>query len=304
MKKIWSVLAVAIALPAWSCDICGCNPGGYSLGLLPGATHHFIGIGYKWQNFHTTHLVLFEDEIPLHSEQSFQTLDVSGKYVLGKHLQLLGYIPWIKLVNAGDNERQMIQGVGDAMAVLFWSVPFAHDSTCSATDHKWLVGGSVKAPTGNHHLRSSEGTFYATPLQPGSGSWDVVVQSAYTVVHPRWGFTSEASYRFNTTNPEGFRFGHRFNGLAQLFLRKQVHNGSVTALPLVGIEIQRSGQDHEDEISNAYSGGYLVNAQVGTNITWKKSGIRAVASIPVAQEISQGQLTASTQVALAWFYLF
>lgn len=304
MKNIILLILVCGGLTTHACDVCGCSAGGYTLGLMPGSNRHFIGIGYKWRSFETTHLTLFDDEAPTKSKQIFKTIEMTGRYALHKRIQLYGYLPWLISEKSESGNTFLVNGLGDAIVSAFWSALKQDDSACYHVDRRLLMGLALKVPTGSSNLKVDEILLHDRDMQTGSGSWDALIQMNYTEIHKAWGFSLETSFRRNSANRQHFQFGNRINTLGRFFLKHNMKNQSGILMPFVGMLYEKSGQDIEYNEINTFSGGSLCLAQGGIDITWKQKGLRTSLAIPVGQNLAEGQVKANAQFSATIFYLF
>ena len=303
MKNTLALIFMMATLHISACDICGCSSSGYGLGLLPGSPQHFVGLGYKYRAFETTHLTLFDNEVPTKSREFYQTMEVWGRYVPHKRIQLFGYLPYQVMNQQGEYNAQ-ISGIGDAIVSGFWSVPIQNDSLCVNVSRRLLVGASSKLPTGKNDYSSVEGEVFNENLQPGSGSWDFIYHLNYTEIRNKWGFLAEMAYRRNSQNDNYYRYGHRFSTNLRVFGRIKGKSEDFMILPFVGAFFEDAGHDFDGHSYNEYSGGTMLMTQTGIDVVKKHLGVRTTYSIPTYQHLGSNQIHSRAQFAASILYLF
>ena len=148
MKKIYLILPILLVMnQANACDVCGgavASPGGDA---IPGIFSNFIGVNSSFRSFTSTHLTLFDNEIPIVSNELFANVSVSGRYSPVRRLQFLFNLPISRVEKEMEEERKVASGLSDAsLRVNYLLFDRRNDST--QTYFNLFLGGSMKAPSG------------------------------------------------------------------------------------------------------------------------------------------------------------
>lgn len=286
---------------ALSCDVCGCRLGGLSYGILPQHYQHLFGVKYSHAAFnaHMDHDSEYSGEE--YSNDTYQRIDLMGRISFADRWQVNVQLPY--LINQMDGNVQQVSssGIGDPVVMVYYT-PF----NTGTEDNRWknslLVGGGVKLPLGDHD-KLDDGTIINRNFQMGSGSLDYLLSANYTLSFNNWGMNYEASYKMNTSNSDGYRFGNQFNASAYLFRYLEV--GPIGILPFAGAFYENSVQHTDDGIIQVNTGGAATYGTLGSQIYWKQWNLNVEYQIPMHQSYNSDNVAtieAGNRISLTLIY--
>ncbi|MBK9581195.1 MAG: hypothetical protein IPO48_04525 [Saprospiraceae bacterium] len=89
-----------------ACDVCGCAVSGHQLeSCLSSEAFCWLGYSYRNLNLFIHHYFLQMSKV---SREYFHTTDLWGRFVLGKRIQLFGFIPY-QSITKNENEISIAQ---------------------------------------------------------------------------------------------------------------------------------------------------------------------------------------------------
>jgi hypothetical protein len=300
---IATMLCMCLYCAAYACDVCGCSAGSQGLGMLPQFYKHFIGLQYQNRSYDAMHPGLTETSAREASADNYTTVQAWGRFQPTEHLQLFAFIPYQHNVQKPEGKPTTIQsGLGDITVIANAIVIKKSDSAGNA--QLLLVGGGIKLPTGRHNgtLPNNTGLPEA---QPGTGSWDFVLNTNYTIKYRSVGINAEATYTLTTANKEDYKYGNRLSGALRAFYAKQL--GDVTVMPQLGGRYEFALHDYDDygrKWLNEQTGGQVVYATAGLQAFYKKIGMQIGYNYPLSQQYAQGNVTVNPQFDAGIFLLF
>ncbi|MBX2906694.1 MAG: hypothetical protein KF744_11690 [Taibaiella sp.] len=302
MKKVTPLLC-AVMLAAYSgkaCDVCGCASSGQYFGLLPQASRSFAGVQYQYYKFTTAHPSLFENKREEQSTNFYSTAQAWGRYTLGKRLQLFGFVPYRYNLQESDTITYREHGIGDV--TLMADVVFLNSG--EAITHQLLAGGGVKLPTGQYTGVSENDRLGLPNMQPGTGSWDAILNANYTMRQGRKGLNVDASYTLTTPNRDHVKYGNKFAAGVVAF--RSLHADDVTIIPQIGARYEFALHDYDNysrKWLNEQSGGYMAFGTVALQANYRRAGLRMIYNLPVSQKYSSGYVYARQKIETSLFIL-
>ena len=136
--------------------------------------------------------------------------------------------------------------------------------------HYIKPGLAVKMPTAPYAKQSNEGIMLPQELQRGTGSWDFILRSNYTITYKdNLGIESSLSYKLTTASPKGYKFGNRMNLMANLFYVFAVKENVVRIIPKTGIYYEESSADKQSGTDILGSGGNSIFYNGGLDLNIK-----------------------------------
>lgn len=298
MKKI--IIISIVSLLTYSnvraCDICGCQLSGLSFGLLAGTRTHYLGVRYTQASFNASIIYnsdLLQDEF---SEDTFTRTELLGRYILSTKLQLHAILPYIYNDMNGSVQSLEFDGIGDPSLLLFYDV-FAKnklkeepviDPPTSNFNHTLLVGGGIKFPVGKFD-RFDRGEVVNRNFQVGTGSFDFMISSNYTINIKRWGFNTEASYKINTRNTDDYLFGNQFNASGYLFYSILIKNGVIS--PFAGILYETADKHKDSDVLQFNTGGNATLGTFGIQANWKSFSVNGLVQSPIEQNYNSDDIS-------------
>lgn len=257
---------VLFVISTSACEICGCSSGGAFTGILPQFQRHFIGTRYTYRNYITTHPTT--DGSKLTSRDRFHTADVWARFYVHKRVQLFAVVPINSFSQTESGSTIRSTGLGDVQVFVNYAIVQSPDSSNSPWRHVLLAGGGLKAPSGENNAMNRIGERLNQNLQPGTGSWDAIINAVYTVRYKQWGMNVDANARVTTTNNQGFKFGHRLGSSIKFFYWAKYRNWSF--LPQVGLLADYGMKDKNKGQRINESGGLAMLGTIGTDLYFKR----------------------------------
>lgn len=319
IKTIAVFFAIAfMSFNALACDICNVY-----MGLTPNSNVNYMQISYRSrmhkgivQNsvFKTEKIFglrhgggsgneLIEND---RYKQLYNVYDVRGKFYLSKkqRFSLFFSIP-ISNNYQSINEITDVDVIGfsDPILILSYDVLKSIVYDTSSLKHELSFGGGLKAPLGEYNKLDAIGNTYDTDLQLGSGSWDVVLMAQYVLRYKKIGVQISPSYKMNTSNNLGFKFGNTFNLATNFFYYFKINN-SVSFLPSVGLFFENAENDSQDgmKIDNTLSN--VLFASLGGKLVYKKISVGGTLEQVASQNTGEYQVPVYNRFNLNLQYNF
>ncbi len=264
MKKMIILTFVLLAsLKGMACDVCGCKLGGLYFGILPQYNTHFIGVRYSQATFRSSlqyNSDYLEDES---SQDTYQRIDLMGRYSLSKKFQLNFLLPYMQNNMEGTHQDVTSSGIGDPVVLVYYNPVNTGEVLFKRWKQSLLVGGGLKLPLGAYR-KEDGGKIINRNFQLGSGSLDYLLSANYTLRYKEWGINLESSYKFNTSNKLGYKFGNQLNASSYLFY--YVQTPQVSFVPYAGVFFEKAGTHLDGKITQANTGGSATFGTLGTQV--------------------------------------
>jgi hypothetical protein len=282
---------------AQACDICGCGVGSYYLGILPEYNKRFIGLRYQYKTL-VTHLGPSGERSPLTADESYQSAELWGGWNIGTRFRILAFLPYNfneRKSQAGDGTKN---GIGDVAVMGYFKL---FDNMNTVADRllvqSLLIGAGVKAPTGKYEpserlaVQESPNNF-----QLGTASTDFTVNAAYDLRYNDSGLNTNVTYKMNTENSSGYRYGNKLTANALLYHKFRVAK-TFTVAPNAGLLYETANKDLESGIYTIdVSGGHAVSLVLGAEFAFKGISLGANYQNVVAQNLANGRASAGDRM--------
>ena len=293
---------MCLYVAVYACDACGCGAASQGLGMLPQFYKHFIGLQYQHRSYTSLHSGLLENSNQT-SHDKYATTQLWGRFQPIERLQLFAFVPYQYNTQTPAGTTTTTQsGIGD-ITILANAVAIKKaDDNGNAT--LLLAGGGLKLPTGRHNgtLPNNTGLPEA---QPGTGSWDFLVNTNYTIKRKNMGVNAEASYIFTTANKDAYKYGNRLSGAARVFYAGQL--GNCMLLPQLGGKYELALHDYDNydrKWLNEDTGGQVFYGTAGIQAFYKKVGMQVGYNYPLTQQYASGNVIIKPQFDTGIFLLF
>ncbi|WP_242928821.1 hypothetical protein [Pontibacter vulgaris] len=307
MKRIFILIAAILSIPfaSQACDG-GCTMGGSYFGILPQFHKNFAGLRYTNRSYTitTTHTHMHEGMPMTHTdiiEEKYSTMEMWGRYVPAKNVQLMAFVPYTFNEQSTTRGNTKYDGLGDVTVMANYTILNTGDSINTKFKHTLQLGGGVKLATGTHklHLNNED---YTQSLQPGSGSTDYMFNGIYTLRYGKLGLNNDVTYRINSENADGYKFGDRLSASSNLFYWQNIE--SMTMLPNAGIYFEHAKADELGSDHGSQMGGDSYYANLGLNMYIRKIGLGATVQLPLSttddHEVTKGN--SRTMVNLTYLF--
>ncbi|KAA5539985.1 hypothetical protein [Adhaeribacter rhizoryzae] len=276
MKKL--LLAVSLlsgltfgnTITAKACDK-SCTMGGHYIGVLPQIQKNFIGVRFNTRQytFTQTHTHVHEGMVHEHQEvtkESYNTYEVWGRFYPAKRIQAFVFVPYIFNIQTQNTAALSQQGLGDITLLANYAVLNYSSFNSSNLKQTLLIGGGVKLPTGVYKAHNTA-EIVAPSLLPGTGSVDYLVNGSYTLRYKKVGVNTDFTYRINSESRNGYQFGNRYNGSANIFYWYEA--GKLAILPSTGLYFEKANPDSFNDDTHTQMGGEGLFANVGLSFYYK-----------------------------------
>lgn len=287
MKKIFLLMiAVLFTVSLQACDVCGCALGGGYMGLLPDFDRNFVGLRWsqaKFNAYMNHHSEYFDDE---YSHDTYNKLELWGRFKLGKRLQLFAFVPYSYNDMNGSVQKVTTHGLGDISVLANYRL-LKTENEAAAFQHTWMAAAGIKLPTGKDDL-ADNGTLVNPNFQLGTGSVDFIFNTSYQVTRNRVGTYLEAGYKFNRRNKEDYRFGNQFYLAANVLYTLSA--GAFTFLPNAGFFFEQADQHRDGEVIVTNTGGNALFVSSGIETYFKTISFGVNYKAPVTQRFNSDSI--------------
>jgi len=306
MKRIISSIALllAVSIPSYACEMCGCSANSQYLGILPQFYKEFVGFQYQYTSFTAAQPSLIDRSDYERAHEFNNTLQLWGRYYVSKRVQLFAFVPYHINTGADADTRIDTKGIGD-ISILANAVIIKDDKGNKPWQQTLLAGGGIKLPTGKYTGVTTLDAEGLPNVQAGTGSYDFIANTNYTIRHKRTGINVDAAYTMTTANSNHYKYGNHFNsGLVGFYW---LQKGKFTLLPQIGARYEYTLHDYDNyerKWLNEVSGGSLVFGTIGIQSYYKQYGVRINYSVPLEQNYGGGYVTTNSRLETSIFFLF
>lgn len=272
------VFFICSCIQGIACDICGCQLGGYSFGILSQNPTHFIGVRYSQAHFRADiDNTFLEDE---YSNDTYRTIELMGRYVINKKWQLSAVIPYAINEMRGNVQNVNVYGIGDPVLIGYYNIINTSYNNPSRFIHSLMLGAGVKFPLGAYDAVDNDAIINRN-FQLGSGSMDYMFSSIYTVKHKSFGLNIETSYKLNTHNDLDYRFGDQVSASSKLFYA--IINPNYSLLPYLSVSYEYADMHEDQGFMQVNTGGSAVLGAIGLQTYYKKLMFMSSVDLPLVQ---------------------
>jgi hypothetical protein len=276
---------------AFECDACGCSANGGSMGFSSMLNENFVGIRYLYQSYTTKEGVFVNSPW---TDEHFNTVQVWSRIPLTKRIQLTVLVPYHSNSRAIASGTQTISGLGDLTVMAMYTAFQTKSDSTSIYHQKWQMGGGVKAPTGTYNVAPT-GTLNPS-FQLGTGSWDYLVLTEYTVKRKLLGLNNTLSYTYKTENKKRYQFGNQFNYATTLFYLMDY--SALKMVPQLGFagEVYASNKQVQQEVLDTK--GNVLFGKIGVELGKNKFSVGINTMIPIHQDLTGGNVKANHRISV------
>ncbi|MGL1887660.1 MAG: transporter [Reichenbachiella sp.] len=279
MRYCLIIVLLSLNFNSFGCDICGCQLGGYSFGILAQNPTHFIGLRYSHAQFRAEiDNSILEDEF---SNDTYQTVELMGRYVFSKKWQVSAILPYSYNQMNGNLQSIEVSGIGDPILIGYYNLLNTSYENFRIVNHSVMLGGGIKFPLGDFDAVENDEIINRN-FQLGSGSLDFLFSMIYTIKYKSWGMNIESSYKVNTINKYDYQFGNQFTSNSKLFYA--LIQPSYSLLPYVGLNYEYSGMHEDNGFMQVNTGGKALLTTVGLQAYIGSVMIMANVDVPVMQD--------------------
>ena len=182
--------------------------------------------------------------------------------------------------------------MGDATLLATYKV---WDKPFGLVRHTVMGGAGVKLPTGNYKP-AKDGSLDDQNFQLGTGSTDYLVNASYRIGYRKWILSTMASYKYNTTNKDGYRYGDMLTTGATLIYRKDWDGFSVA--PYLQVSNDHQLQDADQHILQDHSGGQVLYTGGGIDMNTRKMAFGFNYQWAPSQNLAEGHILVKPKLSV------
>ncbi len=290
------ILFLVVSNYSFGCEVCGCAASTSSIGAIGQSPYQVLGMNFQGRYFKSEHPPLFGGPIE-RSKETFHTINLAGKYQLGKRVQIFGSIPFHFNTQTKEDTTITHNGIGDVRISGRYALISRNDSI-KQSSFQLQIGAGIKLPTGNY----SNDAHSTSNVYTGTGSWDFPMDlNLYWSLNDKWSIQSENTFVLKTENRVGYQFGNAMQG--SVYAMRSWKLGGVRLSPGLGIQFDHLFQDeiHGDD-GSTFGGGDMSTLTVGTNVEIRNFFVNLRYFHPIAQDLSKGYTTMQGQFSVGLFY--
>jgi len=303
MKKTILILILLLAVnKANACDVCGGAVASPSGDVIPGIFSNFIGINTTFRSFSSTHLTLFDDEIPIRSQELFTGYSLQGRYSPVRRVQFLFNVPFSRVSKEMEGETRYASGLSDAsMRLNYLVVDKSNDST--KTFFNLFAGSTIKAPTGRNSFRESEDFFFHRNMLPGSGTLDVGFHLDLLWRKKTNGISFNSTIMLRGAIRDVYDFGNLHQARLSAFRFFEFKKSSLMLDLGADVALNNADRDLLNLTQDEYTGGWMLSPSLRVNYFYNRFILSVTAQRPVAQNLAQGQVVNNFAVQSSIIFL-
>lgn len=239
MKKIFSLLLIAIYNNIFACDVCGCF-----MGILPYDNQSNIAFFHRYRIFNGYyHVHQFGNFFPsgayrvMHGSHNSPVIDTTKKYLssdfesyknyefrikwfIHNRIEINAIIPFIETKSREDTIKIKHFGLGDPTFLLGYHI--IKKIYEEKFQHRLILYTGIKIPSGNYYAKDDYGNRIPLPLQPGTGSVDYLTGLTYVIGFKKFGSSFNAMYKINGKNYYSEKIDNSITGNFILFYKIKI----------------------------------------------------------------------------------
>ncbi len=288
MKKI--IVAVCLLGASFiqinACDICGCGVSNYNPFLFPHLSKNFFSISYLHRLYHTQS----DDGMP--GKEYYNSFLLSGQYNLSKNLQFIAFVPYQANKLENDNGVKNVNGLGDITILANYKL---WNKSKNGNRQVITAGIGLKLPSGKYTTAKSN-EIDDQNFQLGTGSVDYLLNASYRISFRKWMLNAVTSYKYNTHNKDGYRYGDVLTTGMTAVYHKDWSNFSVA--PYVQVVNEAQMRDANVHALQDHSGGNILYAGGGIDVNTRKITIGANYQFATRQNLAAGQIEVKPRLSI------
>ncbi len=323
MKNSILFFVLLAGFTASACDFCNCY-----VGLNPQYKRNLAGLRYMPSFYSGSHHSNQELSEMGYTNTSFKEIRTSyefhGQFYPVQKIQLMISVPYVvnkETMHAtfvpavsghthhGDpqpepgviDEEEVISGFSDPLMIAHYQVFNFIGTDTASFSQRLLAGVGVKFPAGKWKLGAD-----ADPQerihQPGSGSFDYIVDVIYLSQFRKFGLNVNANYMITGENSESFKYGNRLN-LNAVVLYK-INSNNFSFYPNAGAYYEDARTDTYQLTTINNSGGNILYAHAGFDIYYGNFSFSPAFHIPVYRNLNGVQPLLQSRIIAGFSYAF
>ena len=233
-----------------------------------------------------------------------------GSFALSKKISITGLLSWVQqeeeitVLSSGKTNKIKVNGLGDIVLLGQYNAFQNANSTL-------VFAAGATIPTGSTEELDEDGIAYNQDMQPGSGAWDIILGSNFTLNHflvqnltlvvlPTYRHTTEHD-RFNGL--QRYRFGREFQTYAGFNYSTLI--SALVVNPSLLFRYRTTGPNQINSIDVQNTSGHWLHLVPGLDINISpEMGIGLKGEIPLYRKLEGTQLTTSWNIRISFNYSF
>jgi hypothetical protein len=263
---------------ASACDICGMGVSNNDPFLFPQLHKRYLAMNYLYRSYHIT------GDDGINSAERYSTWLLAAQFTLGKRVQLYASLPLQANSETDYFGKKRLNGLGDATLSLNYKLL---DKSTGINSHIIVAGAGIKLPTGKNSAMKT-GAAADQEFQLGTGSVDYTLNAGYSFRHKGWTLGASGSYKYNTQNEAGFRFGDIVT--AAFTCAYTADAIKYTISPYVQVKHEWQMMNADTHVLQAHTGGNVLYTTVGSDINARKIIWGMAVQLAPVQHLAGGQV--------------
>lgn len=304
MRVIVLLFLFNLITDLFGCDICsgGMNTNSMN-GVLPQFNKNLIGVRTTYQGFkhpQTPLNVLGEKQVV---KDVYWSEDIWLRYYLKPKIQAIVTLPFRQNIRMLSEGVQKVNGVGDLMFQINYSIYNSDDTIIPKTMLMWWVGVGIKLPTGKYQQRDYNKSMLPPGLQVGTGAYSYLINNQISIRKDNIGVNWHSSLSLNAYNELQYKIGNVYQ--LNLQINYRIKTGEkVKYLPQLGIHYMYLERDKYYGLRNINSGGERVLLSLGLDLFVENWLFSAIIYNPILERkgLFLPQTLVSSQFNLAYFF--
>lgn len=261
------VLVLVASITNAYTQACCCTGAGANYSILPNLSKHVIGLRYTYKNYYSQTHSLNPELNGTMTNQNLNSLELFGRFNLKDRLQLSFYVPFSFIRQTNSKAvTEKAAGLSDISFLLQYNLLNPLKCNGKKSKHQLRLGVGTKLPTGEFKMNAND--LFSTNLQLGTGSIDFLANAIYTFRFKGFGFNTIVSYKLNTTNNKGYRFGDKVQTGMNLFYVFDVKE--IQLMPMVGLNFEHQFSNKKEGRNLNFTGGDFLTNAIGFDIYYKQ----------------------------------
>jgi hypothetical protein len=235
----------------------------------------------------------------VHSREHLFRNEFNFRFQFHKRIQVIGVIPYQIGFQKRDLGNDLVQGLGDPMAMVNGILWHKKDTNGRAI-HFLSCGFGVKLPLGRVGSNSSA----IKNLYPGTGAWEELLILNYTsTLNRSWSIQNELSYAFKQSNNTGYKYGNSYQvSITAVNNRKLRFRRLISSVGLVYTHFEPSVVDGEVLIVNS-NRGYVLAPRASINLIGFSWIYSLQCQIPMSQNLNNRSIKQTFGIEAGITYL-
>jgi hypothetical protein len=207
--------------------------------------------------------------------------------------------------NQSSTDFESTFGLGNPVFLLIYNV--------IQDGFTWRIGAGPQIPLGASDRKNDMGLFLVEDLQPGSGSWDIILFSSFEFplrARPSGLFYLNSLISQNGTNPDSrggnqsYKFGNDIQVIGGYGDQVLIANQIIT--PGIGLRYRTAGRDRIDGFPNSGTGGKFIFLRVSNGMALPRDMGNFILNVelPIYIHVNETQLAPTFVFNLGWSHTF